>query len=503
MDGNNPLTQLIELTGALTNDSGTPKITVCAIWAGSALESGTTVIFTKNWNQYLGNADPAKYFKLDDSVTGTRVVRKGDEAAFASSGDNIVTFDANGGEGTMEPQFVSEADTALSANAFTYEKHTFDSWNTEADGSGDSYTDEQEVTLTGDITLYAQWKIAQHLVTFDANGGTGTMEDQTVVETAALNENRFTYEGFYFDGWNTEADGSGTAYRDGAEVTLTEDLMLYACWFELQNEVEAGESVRQTFEGKTLTSKLNVSGDAFTDGTDQTAGVTVDNLGREVMSQSEGLRAGAEVTITMDIAAMTETESSGSSECSALLEEAQNNSEESTLDYISITVQKKVDDEAAEILAETRNVLEIAVPYSFKGKENIAVYRYHDGRSETLRELGEGENAADGTFRIDRTNKLIIIYTSRFSTYAVGYTQCYTVEGSIAYGDHTGAVNVTLKGADGTEVQDEFDMRSGVIIYRFDASNHFPQGSYDLILTWTEGYTEKTVTFPGTLEIRK
>ena len=71
-----------------------------------------------------------------------------------------ITFNANGGEGSMEPQrFEVGVDTALNTNAFTRESYNFIGWNTAADGSGATYADEGAILeLTGDITLYAQWQ---------------------------------------------------------------------------------------------------------------------------------------------------------------------------------------------------------------------------------------------------------------------------------------------------------------------------------------------------------
>ena len=72
-----------------------------------------------------------------------------------------ITFNANGGEGSMEPQrFEVGVDTALNTNAFTRENYKFIGWNTAADGSGATYADEGAILeLSGDMTLYAQWKI--------------------------------------------------------------------------------------------------------------------------------------------------------------------------------------------------------------------------------------------------------------------------------------------------------------------------------------------------------
>ena len=82
-----------------------------------------------------------------------------------------ITFNANGGEGSMEPQrFEVGVDTALNTNAFTREGYKFIGWNTAADGSGATYADEGAILeLTGDMTLYAQWQFWNGWLK-DANG---------------------------------------------------------------------------------------------------------------------------------------------------------------------------------------------------------------------------------------------------------------------------------------------------------------------------------------------
>lgn len=69
-----------------------------------------------------------------------------------------VTFDANGGEGTMTAQtYEVGVSQALHANEFTREGYIFTAWNTATDGSGTSYTDQQSIILGENTTLYAQW----------------------------------------------------------------------------------------------------------------------------------------------------------------------------------------------------------------------------------------------------------------------------------------------------------------------------------------------------------
>ena len=65
-----------------------------------------------------------------------------------------------------------------------------------------------------------------YTITYNANGGTGIMNSETA---SATGTNGFTApSGKVFRGWNTLADGSGTSYAEGAEVTS--DLTLYAIW---------------------------------------------------------------------------------------------------------------------------------------------------------------------------------------------------------------------------------------------------------------------------------
>jgi uncharacterized repeat protein (TIGR02543 family) len=67
-------------------------------------------------------------------------------------------------------------------------------------------------------------------VTFDPNGGTGSMTNQSSCGAANLTGNAFTRTGYTFAGWNTAANGSGTAYANGASYPFTASATLYAQW---------------------------------------------------------------------------------------------------------------------------------------------------------------------------------------------------------------------------------------------------------------------------------
>ncbi|MGN1249989.1 MAG: InlB B-repeat-containing protein, partial [Candidatus Spyradocola sp.] len=128
--------------------------------------------------------------------------------------------------------FAAKQTKALSANAFTKADHAFCGWNTAPDGSGDAYTDKQQITVTSDMTLYAQWTQNQYTVTFKSNGGEGTMEDQVFIagQPQALAANAFTRKNHVFCGWNTAADGSGETLENRQLLTATSDMTLYAQW---------------------------------------------------------------------------------------------------------------------------------------------------------------------------------------------------------------------------------------------------------------------------------
>ena len=75
---------------------------------------------------------------------------------------------------------------------------------------------------TRDVYVYAQWTPVTYVVRFDGNGAAAVaMADQTLTydQAANLTANTFARKGYTFTGWNTKADGTGTAYADQASVT--------------------------------------------------------------------------------------------------------------------------------------------------------------------------------------------------------------------------------------------------------------------------------------------
>ena len=152
-----------------------------------------------------------------------------------------VKFDANGGTGSMAAQpFTYDVEQALTANGFTRTGYTFAGWAETA--SGDEVYDNNAPVKNlasendADVTLYAKWTANQYTVAFHANGGTGSMADQTFTYDGEqeLTANSFTRTGYEFAGWAKTADGV-KEYEDKASVQnlISEPngkFPLYAVW---------------------------------------------------------------------------------------------------------------------------------------------------------------------------------------------------------------------------------------------------------------------------------
>ena len=169
-----------------------------------------------------GAADNTKIFRNKTFViSGTTAAVK------------TITFNANGGSGTMADQSSSSA-TAINANTFTRTGYTFAGWNTVQNGTGGTaYADGASFPFTANTTLYAQW--TPNTIVFNANGGTGSMANQSSSSATAINANTFTKTCSSFTGWNTAANGTGTSYANGATYAFSANTTLYAQW-SVQNQ---------------------------------------------------------------------------------------------------------------------------------------------------------------------------------------------------------------------------------------------------------------------------
>lgn len=143
-----------------------------------------------------------------------------------------VTFDKNAADatGTMASQtFTSGVRQTLSAHAFQRDGYVFAGW-AESAGGKKKYGDKQEISVTGDCTLYALWT-AVYTVTFNSNGGSA-VPAQHVESGATASVPLYPTKSGYtvFDTWYT--DNALTKPFDFT-TPVTQNMTLYAKWLRV------------------------------------------------------------------------------------------------------------------------------------------------------------------------------------------------------------------------------------------------------------------------------
>ena len=84
-------------------------------------------------------------------------------------------------------------------------------------------------------------------ITYDANGGTGTMSVDTVYYgySTEIKACSFTREGYSFIEWNTDINGKGAPYQPNFKLSIDKNITLYAQWIDSPYEcVDLGLSVK-------------------------------------------------------------------------------------------------------------------------------------------------------------------------------------------------------------------------------------------------------------------
>ena len=152
-----------------------------------------------------------------------------------------VAYDANGGTVSINSRTVYLNESYGQHPVPVKAGHTFEGWFTDAT-AGEQVTETTIVTEGANHTLYAHWRMNTYHVNYNGNGAdAGNMETDTFnySTNSALSLNQYSRTGYSFTGWNTKADGTGTAYADGAAVTGLSGqddatVILYAQWSKIQ-----------------------------------------------------------------------------------------------------------------------------------------------------------------------------------------------------------------------------------------------------------------------------
>ena len=209
------------------------------------------------YNHYItygkGEGRRISQYVKGDSFTGN--ANKTIYAGWYAQGYTI-SYNSNGGTGSMASDVVKTGGTAtIKANEFTKKGYTFAGWTTKSDGTDDgynwtgwsgtwNYVDGQYGIANKTLKLYARWTPKSYTISYNSNGGTGTMASDTVStgSKATIKSNTFTKTGYKFVGWTTKSDGtddgygwnpgwSGTWNYDNGQYGIANDkLVLYARW---------------------------------------------------------------------------------------------------------------------------------------------------------------------------------------------------------------------------------------------------------------------------------
>ena len=177
--------------------------------------------------------DKATHVYTDDADTTCDVCGYERTVTPPAPTEFIVTFDANGGTGSMEPVTVEEGNRyVLPACGFTApDGQEFKAWEI----GGVEYNAGDGYVVLGNTEIKALWKDSAVIpttftITFNANGGTGSMEPVTVEEGSRYPLPACGFippVNMQFSGWALSAGGSVIA--DGA-IMVTSNITLYAIW---------------------------------------------------------------------------------------------------------------------------------------------------------------------------------------------------------------------------------------------------------------------------------
>ena len=176
-----------------------------------------------------------------------------------------LTFDANGGTGSMTAIADLTGEYTLPANEFTAPSgKQFKGWSLTTDGAIVT-----KVDMTENRTVYAIWEnipVVTYTVSFDANGGTGSMADVTGVSGEyTLPANGFTAPaGKQFKAWSV----GGVEKAAGDKITVTANTTVTAVWEAIEYNVTvtggtasvgAGTPITKATMGTTVTLTANAA----------------------------------------------------------------------------------------------------------------------------------------------------------------------------------------------------------------------------------------------------
>ena len=233
-----------------------------------------------NNNIYINSATPVKkgckFLGWSTSANGNVVYQPGDLYDVNQDGGNVTlyakwekakytaTVKLNGGSynGSTNDFTISKyPGEEISIGAPTRSKHNFTGYKLTMDNNdGDAPTSVTQsasgfkgIMQMGNFTLNAQWTPWKHTVRYDANAkndtsvkGIPASQSKTANVDIKLSSDVPTRNGYTFLGWNTQADGKGTAYAAGAIYKNDQNggtVTLYAQWTPWKHTIHYNSNI--------------------------------------------------------------------------------------------------------------------------------------------------------------------------------------------------------------------------------------------------------------------
>lgn len=208
-----------------------------------------------------------------------------------------ISFNKNSSTATGSTESVScvyGTSCTLRENNFTNNGYTFAGWNTNADGTGTTYT-TSALNLTSinnnTVTLYALWSAIDYNITYDLKGGSVTSNPTTYnADTMTFILNNPTRTGYTFEGW-TGSNGSTPQTLVSIQNGSIGDKTYTANWYKNASDLTIIlSSNTYTYDGNNKTPSVTVKDGSVT---------LVENVDYTI-SYSNNINAGtASVMITM------------------------------------------------------------------------------------------------------------------------------------------------------------------------------------------------------------
>ena len=465
------------------------------------VEMKLTGIFTSGWSSHMsGVADTVVGNYFTSANDGCIVVKSSSTGELRLSRIYNVSYNSNGAtSGTApvddnSPYALGKAVTVLGNTGYlAKEGYEFSGWNTKADGTGTAYSPDDTFFIANNTTLYAVWKLHVHnytyTVTFDANGGSGTMDAMTNEASVEFTYPACTFTapaGKQFKGWSTDA-GSTEVIAVGTKTYFDQGdtLALYAIWETIEDSTQqpadkytiSGKVVEKATPAPVAGAKVELKlGDkeiatttteedgsySFADQPTGTYNVVASKDGKIVtvlvelrdnkmcnielpadITNSivehvtpEGFTAGTLVggldkvaqnlreqlsnATATDIEVKLTVEEQKTSDIGEDVQKAiKKEASGKELLFFDLSVWKKIGTET-QYMGEVSSLLEIYIPFNGSDKENVMVYRYHGNAAEVLPSVNK-DSVGEGYWVGD--DGYIHILTKHFSTYAIGYTE--------------------------------------------------------------------------------